>query len=695
MECAACRQPFIRQYNAERYCRRPECISARAKKRISANTEKVERTRLKSPKRPSGAMNRGGHTLSLLDRQFVAWDGEGEDGRYTLLACSDRPPLVDRNGLSTEDCLYYLCERDHRDKAHIWYSFGYDIAMILHDIPVFGDGPSLAKLKQTGHLHWHGFYIQYFARKIFQVKRGPFSYMAYDVFSFFGTSFERAIKDWLGDVPGLIAEGKAAREVFRDWPMERIIEYNQLELELLVSIMDRQRDNIKRAGLGLNSWHGPGALASWWLGQNQVDAHIMPPAEKMDEAVRSAYFGGRIDSAAWGSAKNIFHYDINSAYPYSFSKLPSLTQIKKWKRKRGGDPGEYDLCFCRWNLPRPVTHWQWGPFPFRLKDHSIIWPFFGSGWYWGCEVNAALRRYPEIEVVERWVPVGEIVLPFRASVESFMRRRLELKKLKDPANIALKSCANSWYGKMAQKVGWKGGKKPKFHSLIYAGWITAHCRGQISDALLAAGDAAVCIMTDSLWSLVPVEGKIDVGEGLGQWSSDDQIHSAVFCGAGLYQAFDKNGVPVTQEYKSRGFNDGLQSGLDYRQIIKDWEGALKGKHHNPHEFPARRFVGISLSALSESYAKDYGTFVGFNKELKSLPFYGDSKRAPEVFAGGYVYRQKGSNLHFQKPLEVGMTEVPLLKELYPVSYPYLPGATEHAAGDDFHSTLAARDDEDA
>ena len=695
MICEACGKEFYRTANAQRYCKRPECLTARAKTRIAVLTDKVEKRSGKKEK--SGAMKRAGHTLPLIDRQLVAWDGEGEDGKYTLLACSDRKPIFNRDGLSTEECLYYLTERDHKDKAHIWYSFGYDVAMILHDIPVFSaNGPSLAKLRQDKHLHWHGFYIHYIPRKIFQVKRGPFSFISYDTFSFFGTTFEKAVADWLKEVPALLSEGKAAREQFREWPMERIIEYNQMELELLVTIMGRQLQNIKRAGLGLNSLHGPGALASWWMNSVGVADELAPPPVEMEDAVSSAYFGGRIDDAAWGYAKTIHHYDINSAYPYAFSKLPSLSRIKKWSKVKGAkDIGDYDLCFCRWNLPRPVSRWQWGPFPFRLKDHSIVWPLLGSGWYWGIEVKAALRRFPEIEVAHRWVPQGELFFPWKDKVETFMRRRLELKAAKDPANIALKLCANSWYGKTAQKVGGHGGKKPKFHSLTYAGWITAHCRAQISDALLAAGNAAVCVMTDSIWSLVPLEGKISIGDGLGEWSVDTELTAAAFCGAGLYQAFDGEGSPVKQEFKSRGFNDGLRAGLDYRQIIKDWEGALEGRHHNPHEFPARRFVGISLAAMSDSYARDYGRFVDFTKELKSMPFYGDSKRAPEWVAGGYVYREKGSNLHFMKPLEVGMGQVPLLGEMYPLSAPYMAGGTERAAGEDFHTTLAARDDEDA
>lgn len=699
--CAHCGREYMPKSPKSQapFCARPDCVASRAKERkrifderVSAQKQKTQKTR----KQRSGAQKRAGHKLPILDRTFVGWDGEGEDGKYTLLACSDSAPLVDRNGLTTKQCLDYMLERPNKDKVHVWFSFGYDIAMILHDIPVFPKtpkGPSLLKLKQTTRVRWEGYSIFYIPRKIFRVRKGALSFSSYDVFSFFGTSFERMIEDWTGEVPALLKEGKLSREIFRDWSMEKIIQYNALELELLVDIMDKLRGYIKRAGLSLTSYHGPGALASWWLGHVGFDKMIKAPSLAMEDAVQRAYIGARVDDGGWGYAANIWHFDINSAYPYAFSKLPDLSKIERWDLVENDNPiSPYDLCFCEWELPFSDAAYQWGPFPFRCRDHSIIYPFRGSGWYWGIEVLAALRRFPSIRVVKRWTPIGELQFPLKPIVEEFMEKRLALKKAGDPANIPLKLCANSWYGKCAQKVGYTKNKPPRFRSLIYAGWVTAHARAQLSDAIHAANDAVILVMTDSIFSLVDLRDKLDVGSGLGQWEYDKKTCSGIFVGAGLYQAYDTNHNPITKEFKSRGFEGGLRAVINYEKIVKDWEGALKGKKYVPHEFPARRFVGISLATLNEKYAAKLGQFIDFTKELKSLPFFGDSKRLPEFTHGSRIYTQNGSRVHFQYPTSVeDVQEVE--QNIFPVSSPYVANGMESEAGDDFTETLLSREDE--
>ncbi|MHB1669094.1 DNA polymerase [Thiomonas sp.] len=676
--CVNCGAVFVLRAEYQAYC--PKCKAGKP------------RAGAKAPKRPH---------KSTLHQSFVAWDGEGENARYTLLANNLGESIANRAGLRTKECLDFLLSHSHPHCVNIWFSFGYDVSMILSEVDLLGDFGTLEALHDTKEMLWKGYKILYIPRKIFSVIHNATgrSFTSYDVFSFFQSKFEKVVKDWVPDeVPPIIARGKAERENFDRWSMEDLAEYNLAECVLLSHTMDKFRQAVVRAGMKCDRWYGPGAIAKAWMKQNNLRPHIAPLPADMIDPVAQAYFGGRIEDAAWGHLSRTWHYDINSAYPYALCNVPSLANLS-WRLCRGPwkDPDDFDLVQVDWAVTERQGPFMWGPLPYREKDGSIKYPPRGKGWYWGVEVKAAMRRFPNaVHVSAYYHTDGERTYPFRDPIRRDAALRLELKAANDPANIPLKLALNSLYGILAQRKGFgtpgtADYRLPPYQCYAWAGYITAHCRGMLNDAIALAGGQVALVMTDSVWSCVPLA--LDTGPGLGQWSYEEDDVSVDICGAGLYQSYDADGNTRPKEYKSRGFSHDEGEHFDYAKLIAAWEESLT----NPGAIPLlkntnRRFVGIGMALASKKYAARRNEFIPLTKTLDHLPLNGYSKRMGYVLSGTIP---PAHGLHWMAPWqadtdtgEVGMLGETRMRE----SAPYKPA--KDSAYDDEEALLMDAIEED-
>lgn len=647
------------------------------------------------------------HTVPTFELPFCAFDGEGEADRFTLLADSTGRFIWNREGLSTIECLEFLLD----SKPHynnVWFSFGYDVNMMLRDVPLLGVKHSCEQLYREGYTTWKGYRIHYVPKKSLMIHHKQRSYVAYDVFGFFQSSFEKAIENWKLGVHEIISRGKAARGKFETWNKEDIIDYNAEECKLLVSLMDLYRQAHKKAGLPpLRRWDGAGAVAATWLEKYDVTGffpHFEKLPKELDLASRMAYFGGRIEMAAWGhigpevhvltqeesdammdeiqdgtydgrydipiDALRIYHYDINSAYPYGLSICPDMSKLD-WLLVPGSDLwDDFSLVHVQWDVR--VSRYGWGPFPLREKSGTIVYPPKGEGWYWAVEVKAAMKRFLQgIAILESWVPQGDLSYPLRQIVLHDYKIRAELKSLGDWAHVALKLALNSLYGKTAQKKGF-GGKAPRYRNLYWAGYITAVTRAKISEALLLAQDKVVETMTDGVYSLVSLD--LPISHELGEWSfeEDDIVMDVV--GAGVYRLIGKH--RTIREEKERGFGN---IEIPYEELLANWE---KGRYEKKYIFTINRFIGMGAAIIGvKKYREHWRTFIEIQRTLKAVPVVGTSKRYGDALTAGYVE----GRLHFQRPRYAkGSSENDLFGG-FPISYPYAPAKieAEHTEDEEF------------
>lgn len=484
--------------------------------------------------------------VPLEEREFIAWDGEGInlDGpnfpqSYTLFGCSTGEYVSSDTHLNTFRLLDFIISigEKHPSAYHVGFAFNYDANMLLRSL----SERNIRRIHESGSITLtrpgtnHRFYIHFIPGKWFQVTRKGIKHgnknptdkitvRIYDLFSFFGCSFIKAYKDLVGEIPTIVREGKANRNNFATLTADYVQTYWAAEIAMLRELAEALRSRLYGAGLRINQWHGPGALASYTLKRHSIKTHMAEAPKKVREAAAYAYAGGRFEMFRLGRTIGpIYSMDINSAYPYGIMQLPSLSAGQwNWVERptRIAKFGVYRVRL----LPRPGgTFLERAPGPLFHRDKmgNISFPWVTEGWYWSPEVrNLSRLKSERYEIVEGWEYVGysDAKRPF-AFVQQDYDLRQEWKRAGNSSQLALKLMLNSLYGKMAQRVGWNEVSRtaPTWHQLEWAGWATSNCRAMLWEVMsrIPYSDL-LAVETDGLYTTrdpasLGIRGSSDLG----------------------------------------------------------------------------------------------------------------------------------------------------------------------------------------
>jgi hypothetical protein len=422
------------------------------------------------PSRGETHTKRAGFALGR-DR-FVAIDGEGydlTDGRhaYAYLAASDGErveSVYNPYGLSPRECWEFLLSLPTAFGPSICvsYSFGYDTEFW---IPTRED--RLRRLDETGRCYYGPYRFLLWPRKRYEIARteGEEARVRVDdVFSYFGSSFEEAISSWRVPISPedavILHEGKAKRGHFtrEDFDSGIISRYNAVELRLLVDLVKRLKAAREHVDIRTSDFYSPANLAVALF--KKYGVQIVPAPPEIERAAYAAFFGGRIECAAYGThfgppcdedLKPVYEYDINRAYPHAMSLLPDLAN-GRWERAAEFRPeSKWSLYHIRWDF---LEGWRFYPFPWRATNGAVYYPPRGSGWVWSPEVAPWLAAREPLAILDAWhfIPADNNVPPFGWQADVY-RQTLEYKRRGEigPAT-ALKLGQNSCYGKLAQQT---------------------------------------------------------------------------------------------------------------------------------------------------------------------------------------------------------------------------------------------------
>ena len=499
-------------------------------------------------------------------RPFVAWDGEAVnnedpesgDHPYSLFGSSLGYRIKGYN-LSTLDCLSLMIETEKAcpEALHFGFAFGYDVNMILKDLPL----TQLKMLKRTNRTRFMGYDIEYIPRKWFRVGygrkgKGRTSIQIFDVFSFFNQGLGKVLRKYdIGTEEQLarIDAGKGERPDFSYLDITSNIEpYWETELVLMVRLMEEFRRILYNAQFFITSWHGPGAIASYLLRTHNAETLMdRGSSPEILEASRYAYVGGRFQGFYAGFYDGpVYSADINSAYPYSHSRLPSLSS-GKWMHelgRPGHNPSDIRLGMYRIRYRAPYSD-KAMPLPHRDESGSVRFPNATESWYHAAEAGMVYND-PYAEFLESWIFEDDGTYPY-AWIEDIYEQRLEMQRIGDPTQLALKLGPNSLYGQVAQRAGWeRTGGPPKWHQLELAGAITSECRSMVYSVARSVGRGLISIDTDGVLSTIPFR-KLPNGGGdrLGQWKTTEYT-GLLYIQNGIYWLRDESGEWLPP--KSRG-----------------------------------------------------------------------------------------------------------------------------------------------
>lgn len=587
---------------------------------------------------------------SLFERgEIIGWDGEGVntgrivadalEHRFTLLANSEGDTLYNAKGITTAQALKFLTDvgRYHPRAIHVFFAGNYDCNCLLRDltredvimlVPERGQPRSKILYKcETGHYR-----IQWIPRKQLSIwkiqldedgrrvtkwKNGrreaviEAKITLWDIFGFFQGSFVGAIKKWLPGCPDLqiIEQGKAARGEFDSWSREDLERYNAAELRVLVQLVDKVRTALMDLGLSISRWDGAGAVAAAMLKRHNMREYLPPLPELIERAASHAYFGGRIERGQFGTARDVWAYDVNSAYPAVIADLPALNQ-GAWKRYEF--PHGVPIESLRGQLPRfSVVRISWHyksaaryyPFPWRFQDGRVSFPDSGAGWYWYPEIEAAMdfekdpsgfygafafEAYGFKETAERpW-----------SWVRDYYHERQKMIAERGPggAELMLKLGLNSLYGKTAQTAGYNeaDGRRPPYHSIAAAGYITSSTRAQLFRAVRTDPEAVIMLATDGVFATRKLAIEVPEGKPLGGWGLTRYAHF-VSVASGVYFTRKEGAdewVSMCRGYDRTADQDAILQRLE--SVITGWESQQRTIY-----WPSTRFVGAGSAKVSD------------------------------------------------------------------------------------------------
>jgi hypothetical protein len=550
-------------------------------------------------------------TEYLENKQFIVWDGEG--ARSGIRRSQDYILLGHYNGtqhsyiagkqLTTPQCLKHIIDtgRAYPNHWHVGFAFDYDVNMILRNLSI----SQFLRLKEYGTclIGRHEYRVEHIPGKWFRVTKYEephnITVTIYDVWGFFQSSFVKAVYANIADHALMIhmptiESGKDKRSEFTYAQFEYILEYWKIEAELFHALVNKLRELLYDAGLFIAKWHGPGELANYAYRTNGIRRHKADCGETIYDRARFAYAGGRFERFHIGRYQRVFGYDINSAYPFAISQLPSLSE-GQWRWRGHVDTNIAEFGVYRIRL-RSDAGQPAGPLFHRDKRGNISYPWNVDGWYWSPEVKAMIAAYPKLVscIEEGWEYVEWETRPFEFVKDVYEQRRY-MKANGIGTQMALKLLLNSLYGKQAQRAGWKrNGKAPTWHQLEWAGWVTSHTRAQLY-AMMARipFENLIAVETDGLFTTCsPIQMKITDGSDLGGWEVTE-IEELIYLQSGFYAK--RIGPDWSLKYRGLDAKSvSVESVIDHCKAL----GPIRAPRHewNDPEWPkltgvTTRFIG--------------------------------------------------------------------------------------------------------
>src|ERR1035437_7781587 len=313
--------------------------------------------------------------------------------------------------------------------------------------------------------------------------------------------------------------------------------------------------HLNAIGVNITEWYGPGAVAKFWFKEFEVlpkESHTVGSIA----ALNSAYYGGRFEQIVLGKVRNIYEYDIPSAYPSAMVDMPYFRSWRQVKRAAFKTANKYSIWQVTFDLRSSKL--DFGPLPIRSKDGRICYPLVGKGWYWYEEIKVMLDFFPtaKVQIHEGYVARTE-GQPFDW-IGWLYDYRMKLKGTGNLSQYAIKVGLNSLYGKCAQRVG----RNPYF-SLSWAGYITASTRAKLARAAYEAGSEHILgFATDALFS----DTKLSLSQSnnnLGGWE-ESFFGVATFFQSGVYRLVAADGT-IHDRYRGSPLRRGIDDVIDQLQ----------------------------------------------------------------------------------------------------------------------------------
>lgn len=224
------------------------------------------------------------------------------------------------------------------------------------------------------------------------------------------------------------------------------LKYNKRDCEIVYKFMERVQSNYQSLNCECKLTMPASALDCFR--RNYLNSKIKKPDDKIIELLRKAYYGGRCEIFRLNKIKGkIFHYDINSLYPFvmSSNRYPNPNYFKYYNGDHNFDLDIFGVAnadvFCpQMNIPI---------LPYKTKFGKLIFPTGEFSGTWSLiELKRAVENGYEIKRINWHIQYPYSDNYFKNFVSDLYSVRMNSKTSID--KLMYKIFMNSLYGKFAQ-----------------------------------------------------------------------------------------------------------------------------------------------------------------------------------------------------------------------------------------------------
>lgn len=551
-------------------------------------------------------------------RSIYGIDTETYKGNIFLIADSDGD-FIDtftKDGITIDTVIKFLTRQKFETTWNFFYNLDYDATVILK---LLGKEILSTYTSRKGfRFKYNQYSFYYIPKKTLRISKGKHSWAFFDIAQFYNfMPLQKAYETNIKKLPESYLKMKGKRAEFTPRFYKRCRkQVRQYCIDDCIFTKELSENWIKLCGDAFG-FYCKRYLSSGYLAEKVlINYGVQVPYFKdlpydLQEFAYNSYFGGRFEMIQRGFIGEAYLYDINSAYPYALTKVPDITK-GSWRFGIRQIHENAILGFFKIHVKYDTCEYL-PALPFMRKTlagESLIFP---SGEF---VTFATLEELKQVDpknykILESWQYFDDNpTYPFKEFVETFYRKRQELKSQNNPQEKAVKIVLNALYGKM-------GGRKPKmsnlFNPVIFA-FITGHTRAQLfkfvkdnnleKDVVAFATDSVCCTK------------KLDIdSKELGSLSFDKYGKDVLYVQNGFYR-FDS-------KWAQRGLGNLKNKEIEHVETIER-DGRLYFK------YVVKRTRKLA-SSIRQNKITEIGIITPFEKEINlnsdEKRFWGDDLKS--------------------------------------------------------------------
>jgi len=511
-----------------------------------------------------GKQSRRKHLIDYQNKH-IGFDTETYKGKAFLICSSNAYNTIHKNSISKSRLLFdfdndkaineildFFTQSRFRKNMLWFYNLDYDVRAILKHMPE----DIVLELYNKNKCYIDEYKISYLPHKLFSITINGNSYRYYDIYQFYRNKLDDNAKKYLDDkkIDFINSERLSYDKKYWIEQLPIIIDYCYHDAFLtgkLAALFYQKMWNVMT--FSTKKPYSTGSIAQEYFLHKCYIPTIKGIPERVVELAQNSYRGGRIELLKRGYYKNVYSYDIKSAYPSIMRNLLDYSYGQWYQTKDCNMP----------NAGIYVINIEW--------DNDYISPFsqiyLNNTVYANGEFQIIVNeqeidflnqyhKYNSYEIIEGWeFTPYEKKYPFKKEID-FLFEQKE-KSIDKMEKLIYKLYINSIYGKTAQAIDIRDKTEKSevtyktgcLWNPIYASRITSLTRLQLLKFAMPYIKHTLGFFTDSIHTTKKIH--VSQNPGIGDFTEEFIKAEEISLMAGVrWNKYDDD-----ESQKLRGFND--------------------------------------------------------------------------------------------------------------------------------------------